>query len=268
MPEEVSYGFKKVHPSEKRRLVLGHFEAIARRYDLADALLSFGLHFLWRRRAMRRLRLHIGDRVLDLCGGTGDFAVAAAKAVGSAGMVVVCDISRAMMGAGRRKAARAGVSDRIVWIQGDAERMGFARDSFDAVIVGYGIRNFVVLEQGLREMHRVLAPGGTCMAMEFSIPSTPWVRRLYQFYSFRILPWAGALITGTAAPFHYLSESIRVFPAPEQVQNLMTANGFANTSFERLSNGLAVLYSGKKRSPNIPSSTPSQPPFRNFPVSP
>ena len=246
MAENVSYGYKKVRPAEKRRLVLGHFEDIAKRYDLADALLSFGLHFFWRRRAMRRLGLQGGDRVLDLCGGTGDFAVAAAKAVGSTGKVVVCDISRAMMGVGRRKAARAGVSDRIRWIQGDAERMGFARDSFDAVIVGYGIRNFVVLDQGLREMHRVLKPAGKCMAMEFSIPTAFWFRRLYQFYSFCILPRAGRLITGTAAPFHYLAESIRVFPAPEQVQDHMTTTGFASTSFERLSNGLAVLYSGKK----------------------
>lgn len=240
------YGYQKIPAWEKRRLIRGHFETIARRYDLADALLSFGLHFLWRRRAMHRLHLHPGSRVLDVCAGTGDFALLAARAAGPEGRVVACDISRAMMGAGRDKAARAHVADRVFWVQGDAEQMGLARDSFDAVLVGYGIRNFVFLEQGLEEIGRVLRPGGRLVAMEFSIPTTAWFRTLYHFYSFKILPRAGKLITGTAEPFRYLAESVRVFPPPEQVQELMTEKGFVNAAFERVSNGLAVIYSGEK----------------------
>ena len=246
MTKYSSYGYKKIPAWRKRRLILGHFETIARRYDLADALLSFGLHFLWRRRAMHRLHLHPGARVLDVCAGTGDFALLAARATGPEGLVVACDISRAMMAAGQDKAARAHVGDQVFWVQGDAEQMGLARDSFDAVLVGYGIRNFVFLEQGLEEIRRVLRPGGRLVAMEFSIPRTAWVRNLYHHYSFKILPRAGRLITGTAEPFHYLAESVRVFPPPEQVQKLMTEKGFANAAFERLSNGLAVIYCGEK----------------------
>ncbi|GAB6060786.1 bifunctional demethylmenaquinone methyltransferase/2-methoxy-6-polyprenyl-1,4-benzoquinol methylase UbiE [Desulfonatronum parangueonense] len=246
MPEQVSYGYAKIPSSEKRRRVLGHFETIAHRYDLADALLSFGLHFFWRRRALRRLNLRQGERVMDLCGGTGDFAIMAARAVGPTGQVIVCDFSRTMMDRGRRKAARAGLDDSIQWVQGDAMHLGIARDSFSAVIVGYGIRNFVFLEQGLGEIRRVLKPEGRFLAMEFSIPQSSWLRRLYHFYSFRIMPRAGRLITGTAEPFHYLAESIRVFPAPARVQEILTKNGFGRADHELLSNGLAVLYTGHK----------------------
>ncbi len=246
MTEYTSYGYQKIPAAEKRRLILGHFETIARRYDLADALLSFGLHFRWRRRAMHRLQLSPGARVLDVCAGTGDFALLAAKATGPKGRVVACDISRAMMAAGRDKAAKAHVGDRVYWVQGDAERMGLARESFDAVLVGYGIRNFIFLEQGLEEIGRVLRPGGRLVAMEFSIPRTAWIRTLYHHYSFKILPRAGRLITGTAEPFRYLAESVRVFPPPEKIQELMTEKGFAKATFERLSNGLAVIYSGEK----------------------
>lgn len=246
MTEDASYGFKKIDPKEKRRLILGHFDTIALRYDLADALLSIGLHFFWRRRAIRRLELKQGDTVLDLCGGTADFAILAAKKVGPSGKVVVCDISRMMMIAGRQKALRARVADRIQWILGDAEQMGFDGDSFDAVIVGYGIRNFVFLEKGIQEIHRVLKSGGKFLAMEFSIPESPLLRSIYHFYSFRIMPPAGKLITGTSAPFHYLAESIRVFPPPVKIKSLLTTNGFSAAGYERLSNGLAVIYIGEK----------------------
>lgn len=247
MREEVSYGYKKILPSEKRRLILGHFDSIARNYDLVDTLLSFGMHFYWRRRVMQRLKLKPGQVVLDLCAGTADFGVLASRVVGPRGKVVVCDISRLMMVAGQEKAARARVEKRIHWVQGDAERMGFDNEAFDAVIVGYGIRNFVFLEQGVREIYRVLKNGGKFMAMEFSIPKTAWVRDLYRLYSFKIMPVAGKLITGTAEPFYYLAESIRVFPAPEQIRALLTANGFTNADFERLTNGFAVLFYGEKR---------------------
>jgi demethylmenaquinone methyltransferase / 2-methoxy-6-polyprenyl-1,4-benzoquinol methylase len=253
MPNQVPYGYQTVSPGEKRRRVLGHFETIAQRYDLADMLLSGGLHFLWRRKAMRMLRLQPGERVLDLCGGTGDFAVLAARDVGPTGMVVVCDISPAMMIVGRSKAHRTGVQERIQWVLGDAEQMGFADQCFDAVIVGYGLRNFVSLESGLQEIYRILKPGGRFMAMEFSIPRTTWLRFLYHHYSFRVLPWAGRMITGSAEPFHYLAESIRVFPPPEKILTLLTNIGLERAAVHPLSNGLAVLFSAVK-SPSNPSS--------------
>jgi demethylmenaquinone methyltransferase / 2-methoxy-6-polyprenyl-1,4-benzoquinol methylase len=246
MDKEVPYGYKKVAASEKRRLIRGHFDAIALRYDLADSLLSFGLHFFWRRRAMNTLGLRSGDKVLDLCSGTADFSVLAAGRIGPRGRAFAFDVSMEMMNVGRQKAVRAGVQKQISWIQGDAEAMGFGTQSFDAVIVGYGIRNFVFLEKGLQEIYRVLKPGGKFLAMEFSIPQTAWVRALYRIYSFKIMPGAGKLITGTSKPFYYLAESVQVFPAPERIRDLLTSGGFANAGFERLSNGLAVLYFGTK----------------------
>ncbi len=241
-----SYGYKKIPATEKSRLILDHFESIAWRYDLADNILSFGLHFFWRRRAIRRLGIKPGDTVLDLCAGTGDFAILSAKSISQTGKVVALDISRMMMLVGQQKAAKAGLKNSVYWIQGDAERMSFARQSFDAVIVGYGIRNFVFLERGLREIYRVLKPAGKFIAMEFSLPRTAWIRFMYHYYSFKFMPWAGRLITGSAEPFQYLAESIRVFPSPVQVRKLLTTIGFVNVSFERLSNGLAALYSGEK----------------------
>ncbi|MCF8108322.1 MAG: ubiquinone/menaquinone biosynthesis methyltransferase [Desulfohalobiaceae bacterium] len=246
MPETSSYGYTTLPASRKRRLVRDHFEAIARRYDLADTLLSFGLHILWRRRALRRLKLQPGETVLDLCSGTGDFAILAARAVGKGGRVLAADFSGAMMRVGRTKAARAGVAGRLSWVRTDAEQMGLARDGFDAVLVGYGIRNFVSLEEGLREILRVLKPGGRFLAMEFSIPETAWIRGLYHLYSFRVMPPAGRLICGTAAPFQYLAESVRVFPEPDRIRFQLTELGFEGAGFERLHNGLAVLYSGTK----------------------
>lgn len=246
MRKKVTYGYQNVLPEEKRGLILGHFEAIARRYDLADALLSFGLHFLWRRRALRILNLKQGDRVLDLCAGTGDFAISAARTVDSEGMAVACDISRQMMLAGQRKAFRHGLHKSINWIQGDAEEMGFARGSFDAVVVGYGIRNFVFLEHGLGEIFRVLKSGGKFMAMEFSIPNNAWLKTLYNYYSFKVLPRAGKMIAGKSEPFQYLAESIRVFPPPEKVLDLLGAAGMKKPRFIMLSNGLAVLFFAEK----------------------
>jgi len=246
VPETSSYGYTTLPASKKRRLVRDHFEAIARRYDLADTLLSFGLHLLWRRRALRRLRLELGETVLDLCSGTGDFAVLAARAVGPEGRVLAADFSGAMMRIGRAKAARADVADRLSWVRTDAEQMGLARESFDAVIVGYGLRNFVSLKKGLVDIHRVLKPGGRFVAMEFSIPKTAWIRLLYHLYSFRVLPPAGKLICGTSAPFQYLAESVRVFPDPDRIRLQLTELGFEGAGFERLHDGLAVLYSGTK----------------------
>lgn len=246
MDKKVSYGYKKVAASEKRRLIRDHFDAIALRYDLADSLLSFGLHFFWRRRAMNILGLRSGDKVLDLCSGTADFSVLAAGLIGSRGRAFAFDVSMEMMNVGRQKAVRAGVQKQISWIQGDAEAMGFGTESFDAVIVGYGIRNFVFLDKGLQEIYRVLKPGGKFLAMEFSIPQTAWVRALYRIYSFKIMPGVGKLITGTAKPFYYLAESVQVFPTPERIMTLLTSGGFAKAGFERLSNGLAVLYFGEK----------------------
>ena len=169
--EKVSFGYKTVSAGEKRKLVDEQFKAIARTYDLADALLSLGLHFLWKRNTIRMLSLKQGESVLDLCGGTADLALLAAKEIGKEGKVIVYDINRTMMEVGRQKTLRSGSRGQIEFIQGDAESMCFPDGSFDAVTVGFGVRNLVHLETGLRETFRVLKSGGRLAILEFSVPT-------------------------------------------------------------------------------------------------
>ncbi|MBP1748790.1 MAG: demethylmenaquinone methyltransferase / 2-octaprenyl-6-methoxy,4-benzoquinone methylase [Deltaproteobacteria bacterium] len=242
----VAYGYRNVLAAEKRWLVDRHFDQIARRYDLADALLSFGLHSWWKRFAIRELALNRGDRVLDVCGGTGDFAILAAKAVAPEGAVTVYDINRHMMEAGQRKVGRSGYQRTISWLQGDAEMISFPDKAFDAVTVGFGLRNLIHLERGLLEMFRVLKKGGRLLGLEFSVPRSVWVRALYHFYSFKVIPLAGKAITGTADPFKYLAESIRVFPRPEAMKVIMEDSGFSDVTWQRLTNGIVVVYTGRK----------------------
>jgi demethylmenaquinone methyltransferase/2-methoxy-6-polyprenyl-1,4-benzoquinol methylase len=257
--DEVSYGYRTVTSADKRRLVDEHFETIAPRYDLADAILSFGLDSLWRRAVVRRLSLKRGERVLDLCGGTAGLAALAAPRVGRDGTVTVCDTNRAMMLTGRSRAARSRHGENILWVQGDAENLGFPDSAFDAVMVGFGVRNLAHVDRGLSEIFRVLKRGGKLAILEFSLPEARWLRGLYGLYSFGIMPFAGKVITGTAEPFAYLAESIRVFPKPEHVKTALEASGFARVTFRRLTNGIAVAYHAEKPIQN-PSQSALSPP--------
>src|SRR5512136_615998 len=192
----VSFGFRTVSEAEKRKLVDKHFDSIATKYDWMNTVLSFGLHYLWKRIAARMSGIKAGDIVLDVCGGTADLALLAADLVGSTGHVVVYDINRAMMRIGQAKVAASHLTERVRFVQGDAERISFPDGSFDAVMVGFGIRNFVHLQEGLKQMHRVLKKGGSFTCLEFSRPDPAWFRALYNFYSFVIMPLAGSILAG------------------------------------------------------------------------
>lgn len=246
MTDTVSFGFRRVSPGDKKRLVQEHFNPIASTYNLADVVLSGGLDLLWRRRAVRLLGLRRGDRVLDVCGGTAGLALLALRKSGSDGCAVVYDFNRAMMEAGRKRGGREHCSSRLWYVQGDAEQLSFPANAFDAVTLGFGLRNLASPEQGLAEIHRVLRPGGVLMILEFSLPVNRRLRRLYHFYSFRVMPQVAKLVCGTAEPFRYLAESIRVFPSPEEIAGLMIQSGFFDVRFLRFANGLAVAYFGCK----------------------
>jgi len=240
------YGFSSLTPRQKASYVLRHFNSIALTYDFMNTVLSFGIHHVWKRIAVNALSPAPGSSVLDVCGGTGDLAILAAKAVGASGSVVICDVNRAMMHGARHKILTYNLAGMISLVQGDAECMPFPDDSFDAAMVGFGIRNLTDMERGLSEMHRVIKPGGSMMCLEFSVPVTPWFRRLYDFYSFTVMPLAGRLLAGKSEPYCYLPATIRAFPDPEAFSATMTAAGFSRVRFQRFTNGIAVIYKGTK----------------------
>jgi len=173
-------------------------------------------------------------------------AVRAARLIGAEGRAIVLDFNRPMMKVGRDKARRANIIDRISFVQGDAEMAGFPNETFNAVTVGFGIRNLANLDQGLREMFRLLKNKGRLMILEFSMPPRSWQRSLYDFYSFKIMPLGARLICGTTGPFRYLAESIRVFDTPEGVAAKLRNAGFTDVGIKPLSLGIAVLYTGRK----------------------
>lgn len=242
----VHFGFKLVKPQEKPQLVCSHFESVARRYDFMNTLLSFGAHLLWKRWTVERLGLKPGDRILDLCGGTGDMAILAAKRLGQAGKVVLYDINRSMMEVARVKLTRSGVAEKVTLVLGDAERISFEDGSFDVCMVAFGIRNLTDMEQGLREIYRVLKPGGRMGCLEFSLPRTPWFRWLYDIYSFHVMPALGRLLAGSRKAYTYLPESIRVFPNPDELARILKEIGFVEVSYRPFTDGIAVLHRGRK----------------------
>jgi demethylmenaquinone methyltransferase / 2-methoxy-6-polyprenyl-1,4-benzoquinol methylase len=244
--QTASFGYRQVSAAVKGKLVHQHFDTVARKYDLMNTLLSFGLHHLWKRAGVRLMELRPGGRVLDVCGGTADLALLAARALGSSGRVVVYDINWAMMAAGRPKVAASALALRINYIQGDAEHLSCPDASFDAAMVGFGIRNLTRPEVGFQEIFRVLKPGGTMMCLEFSRPKTAWFRRLYDFYSFYVMPAAGKIMVGSGDAYTYLPESIRMFAQPEELSAVLSEIGFTRVRYRRLTNGIAVIHLGVK----------------------
>jgi demethylmenaquinone methyltransferase / 2-methoxy-6-polyprenyl-1,4-benzoquinol methylase len=244
--EKVHYGFRKVNADEKQRLVKGHFDVIARRYDLADTILSFGLHHLWKRATIKHLNPSGRETILDLCGGTADLAVAACRRASFQGKVVVYDINRSMMLVGIEKSRRLGFSSRVDFVEGDAERISVSEGTFTKVVVGFGIRNLVHPEEGLKEILRALKPGGRFVCLEFSIPLNPLFRSVFEAYSRYVMPCLGRIVSGEDAAYRYLHESVRVFPSPEQFAEILEGIGFTGVEFQRLTNGIAVIYSAVK----------------------
>jgi demethylmenaquinone methyltransferase / 2-methoxy-6-polyprenyl-1,4-benzoquinol methylase len=240
-------GFRTLPLQDKAGYVLRHFTSIANKYDFMNTILSLGLHHLWKHLSVHALGLKPGEKVIDVCGGTADLSILAAKAVGPRGRVTLYDINRAMMEWGRPKVAKASLSERINYVQGDAESMSFPDGSFDAAMVGFGVRNLTNMDKGLHEMYRVLKPGGKMMCLEFSIPTSSWFRFLYDFYSFQLMPLAGKLMAGNSEAYLYLPESIRKFPAPDDFAALMRDTGFSQVTYRRLTNGIAIIYIGVKQ---------------------
>jgi demethylmenaquinone methyltransferase/2-methoxy-6-polyprenyl-1,4-benzoquinol methylase len=244
---DFSFGYQRVSAEEKDRLVRDHFTSIARKYDFMNTLLSFGLHYWWKRVTVRRMPMGQGAKVLDVCGGTADLALLALKGSPEDVSIIVYDINYAMLQAGKGKVDRSGFANRVERIQGDAEIMAFPDNTFDGVMVGFGIRNFTHMEKGLAEMYRVLKPGGTFVCLEFSRPTSKLFGALYDFYSFVVMPLAGTIFAGSRKAYTYLPESIRLFPSADRLASILAGLGFHNVTYERLTNGIAVIHRAEKR---------------------
>ena len=240
--DEAYFGYERISAEAKTDRVIQHFNSVARRYDFMNTLLSFGIHYAWKRTAVRMLKLVPGDQILDVCGGTGDLAILAAKAAGPAGRVVIYDINRAMIQAGMHKVIDTDIEDRLGYIQGNAECISFPDRHFDTAMVGFGIRNVTRMKKGFEEMYRVLKPGGKLMCLEFSKPTWPVFRWMYDFYSFYIMPFLGQLIAGNRKAYTHLPESIRMFPLPDELAEILKKIGFSQVTYRSLTNGIAVIH--------------------------
>ncbi len=219
------------------------FDAIAPRYDLLNMVLSMGVDRSWRSRVIKRLMESGPTKVLDVATGTGDLAVSAARA--GCQEVVGVDIALQMLEVGRTKVARAGLTERIQLLFGDAEGLPFADNEFDAATVAFGVRNFEDLDAGLREVSRVLKPGGRFIILEFSKPTAFPIKQVYGVYSRNILPRIGTWLSGDSGAYNYLPESIAIFPDGEDFLVRLEAAGFTNSRQERRTFGIASIYSGE-----------------------
>ena len=245
--EKAHFGVQEIPAQEKVKWVREHFDTIARKYDVMNTLLSFGIHYLWKRKALRLLGVKSGDRVIDVCGGTGDLSILAVKKVNPSGLVVLYDINRKMMTTGKGKSTNRASREKICYVQGDAEKISFGAQEFDAALVGFGIRNLTHPEEGFREMYRILKPGGRFLCLEFSKPTAPLFRRLYDFYSFHLMPFLGLLFVGSRRAYTYLPESIRMFPSPQKLSAILEEIGFSQVTYRKLTNGIAVIHLGLKK---------------------
>jgi len=238
------FGYEEVDWRDKARRVSGVFDSVADRYDLMNDLMSLGVHRLWKRFAVEQSGLRVGQRALDVAAGTGDLARAYAAQVGASGHVVMTDINPRMLERGRERLLDAGIGGNVSYVLANAERLPFADSTFDCVSIGFGLRNVTDKSAALASMHRLLKPGGRLLVLEFSQPTLPLVRSLYDLYSFSVLPRLGQLIVGDEASYRYLAESIRVHPDQEQMKAMMEEVGLERCRYYNLSGGIVALHVG------------------------
>ncbi|MEJ7139242.1 bifunctional demethylmenaquinone methyltransferase/2-methoxy-6-polyprenyl-1,4-benzoquinol methylase UbiE [Amphibiibacter pelophylacis] len=243
MNDTTHFGFETVPAEHKARRVRGVFDSVAQRYDIMNDLMSMGLHRIWKAYTVRVANVQLGDRVLDIAGGTGDLALAFAPLVGEHGMVVHTDINAAMLGQGRNRLVNQGVV--LPTALCDAQHLPFPDESFDLVTVSFGLRNMTDKDQALREMTRVLRPGGRLMVLEFSQVAQP-LRKPYDLYSFHILPRLGRWVANDEASYRYLAESIRMHPDQATLKAMMKQAGLGHVDCHNLSAGVVALHVGIK----------------------
>jgi len=241
------FGFQDVALEDKQDLVNGVFQSVAQRYDLMNDLMSGGLHRVWKNAMVNALNPPRADApfaLLDVAGGTGDIAFRAAEVSGHGFQATVCDINPNMLSVGRERAVKRRLDGQVSFVEGNAETLPFPDRHFDAYTIAFGIRNVPRIDTALGEAFRVLKPGGRFLCLEFSTVDVPGLDRLYDLFSFKVIPPLGRAVTGDAASYQYLVESIRRFPKPNPFAEMVRAAGFSRVSWQSLSGGIVALHSG------------------------
>ena len=240
------FGYKTVDVEEKAGKVAEVFHSVADNYDLMNDLMSAGIHRLWKRVAIQMSGVRSGHTVLDIAGGTGDLAAKFSRIVGSEGTVVLADINQSMLRVGRDRLIDRGISANVCFSQADAQHLPFPDNTFNLITIAFGLRNVTDKDMALRSMLRVLKPGGKLLVLEFSKPNNPLLSKIYDGYSFNVLPKLGKLFANDADSYQYLAESIRMHPDQQTLLSMMDKAGFAHTDFHNMTGGIVALHRGIK----------------------
>jgi len=243
--DTASFGFRTVAAGEKARLVQGVFQGVAAKYDLMNDAMSGGVHRLWKGAMMNWLNPQPGWSSLDVAGGTGDIAFRILERTGGGAAVTVCDLTENMLRVGRDRAVDRGLLGGLTWVTGNAETLPFPDKVFDSYTIAFGIRNVTRIDQALKEAARVLKPGGRFLCLEFSSVTVPGLDKLYDLYSFNVIPKLGRLIAGDEDSYRYLVESIRRFPDQQRFAAMIGKAGFSQVQVRNLSGGIAALHSAR-----------------------
>ena len=246
MADNTHFGFKTVAETEKEHLVADVFHSVADKYDLMNDLMSFGIHRLWKRFTIDCAGVRPGQKILDLAGGTGDLTAKFSRLVGDTGEVVLADINDSMLKVGREKLRNKGLVSNIRYVQANAENLPFPDNYFDLITIGFGLRNVTHKDQALASMYRALKPGGRLLVLEFSKPTNVVMSKLYDFYSFKVLPKMGQLVAKDSDSYQYLAESIRMHPDQETLKAMMESVGFEQVTYHNLTQGVVALHRGFK----------------------
>lgn len=246
MSDKTHFGFKTVDESEKEHLVADVFHSVANKYDLMNDLMSFGIHRLWKRFTIDCAAVRPGQRILDVAGGTGDLTAKFSRLVGKDGQVVLADINDSMLKVGRERLRNRGLIDNISYVQANAEALPFPDNYFDAITISFGLRNVTHKDQALASMFRVLKPGGRLLILEFSKPTNVVMSKLYDFYSFQVIPRIGKVVAQDSDSYQYLTESIRMHPDQETLKGMMETVGFEQVTYHNLTQGVVALHRGFK----------------------
>ncbi|MCF6775744.1 bifunctional demethylmenaquinone methyltransferase/2-methoxy-6-polyprenyl-1,4-benzoquinol methylase UbiE [Thiotrichales bacterium 19X7-9] len=251
-PEETNtnkttdFGFQDVNWEEKQTKVNEVFHSVASKYDLMNDLMSLGVHRYWKYITIKKSKAKAGDTILDLAGGTGDLAYRFSQIVGDKGLVILSDINQSMLNVGKEKLINKGCVKNIQYVQANAEALPFSDNLFHCITISFGLRNVRDKKAALKSMFRVLKPGGRILILEFSKPVLPLLSKIYDQYSFNVLPQLGKLIVNDPESYRYLAESIRKHPDQETLCDMIKAVGFDDVGYQNLSGGIVALHYASK----------------------